>query len=98
MTVNEFLAKHPTTKVNGVRDCVVCNDGLVLSVQASTGHYCTPKENNAAYYTHVEFQPQTKCRMPWTLRKYYKSWVYAFVPVEKVDALIRKHGGIKDSV
>jgi hypothetical protein len=33
---------------------IECADGTVLSVQASGGHYCTPKVTGAKEYTHYE--------------------------------------------
>lgn len=33
---------------------VVCADGFTMSVQASSFHYCHPRVDDAAFYTHYE--------------------------------------------
>jgi hypothetical protein len=37
-----------------IRPQIICNDGTFLSVQASDGHYCQPRENKAWPYSLVE--------------------------------------------
>jgi len=96
MKINEFLKKHPTTENNHLRPLVICKDGLALSVQASYYHYCTPEKNNAPEYSTVEIQPQNRKKLR-SLREYQdRDSVYAFVPVEKLDALIKWHGGMQE--
>ncbi len=77
---------------------LVCADGFTMSVQASAGHYCTPRDNTGPY-THFEigFPSQEEPE----LMQYAESpdepteTVYGWVPVEVVTAVIVKHGGLK---
>lgn len=76
----------------GVRPPITCKDGYELSVQASSMHYCTPRKDNASYYTHVEVGfPSYHDDL---LGENNDFEVYAFVPVENVAVLINKHGGM----
>ena len=80
-----------------VRPKIICGDGLILSVQASEGHYCLPRENDGPY-TAVEIG------FPSDVIPEIMEWaetpstptetVYGCVPVEVVDAVIAAHGGI----
>lgn len=93
MNTQEFLHKYPTTETNKVRPHIFCKDGLELSVQASSGHYCAPREDNALEYTHVE----VLCphHVLHSLREYSKrSDVCVMVPVDLLDRIIKRHGGI----
>ncbi len=77
---------------------IICKDGLVLSVQASRTHYCTPRTNHGPY-SHVEVGYPT-VTPPKSWRRYadgdYPNDVYACVPVELVATFIDSHGGIKE--
>lgn len=92
MIIQEFLKENHTTDTNKIRPHIFCKDGLELSVQASSGHYCAPREDNAEEYTHVEVMcPILTVR---SLCKYSTGGVCAMVPVEAVDNVIKRHGGI----
>lgn len=93
MNTQEFLHEYPTTDTNKVRPHIFCKDGLELNVQASSGHYCAPREDNAGEYTHVEVLcPLLTVR---SLCKYSsRGDVCAMVPVEAVDNVIKRHGGV----
>ncbi len=99
MTVQEYLNK--TRKfANGfaIRPCVVCADGFQISIQASPFHYCYPKDKNAEKFEKVELGfPNQKDDL---IMEYAEdpdnptSTVYGYVPIEVVDKLLEKHGGI----
>ena len=81
-----------------IRRRVMCKDGTTLSVQAGRTHYCTPRVDDAAGYTHVEVGYITApdgsaARCPFGWKKYQDGSVYGYVPVRAVERLIRKHGG-----
>lgn len=75
---------------------IVCKDGFSLSVQASSAHYCCPRDNSAPY---TEVEVGYPSDVPHGIMQYCEdsdsptSTVYAFVPIEKVEALITLHGG-----
>ena len=81
-----------------VADRITCKDGIVLSVQASRTHYCTPRTNHGPY-SHVEVGYPTTIP-PESWRQYadgdYPNNIYAYVPVELVTAFTDSHGGIKE--
>ena len=89
MTVNDYLSKYAEWR----RPPIVCKDGFTMSVQAGSGFYCKPQIDTGPY-THVEVgYPSIKARV---LNPYGRpsQGIYARVPVDVVDALIAKHGGI----
>lgn len=104
-TINEYLKR--TTKVTvlplgfirqEIRPRMKCADGFEVSVQASETHYCEPRINGAEHYESVELGfPNTE---ELELMEYAEDpvdptgTVYGWVPVEVVNKLIEKHGGI----
>ena len=79
---------------------ITCKDGTTLSVQASSMHYCRPRDNDGPY-SHVEVGFPS-IAPPETWREYYDgNWtqenatesVYGYIPVELVHKYIESHGG-----
>lgn len=68
------------------------------SVQASELHYCEPRCNGAQDYENVELGfPSIEDEL---INEYaeddpYTKTIYGYVPIEIVEELINKHGGIK---
>lgn len=77
---------------------VVCEDGFTMSVQASSGHYCRPEEDDGPY-THVEVGYPSAIEedlLPYAEDDENPTGtVYWRVPVGLVDDVIKKHGGLK---
>ena len=106
MTVKDWLAKpvEINTYSNGAHEIqanrprLYCNDGYSISVQASEFHYCSPRLNGLQDYKSVELgYPSTEDEL---INEYaegmdYTDTVYGYVPIEVVEKLIEKHGGIK---
>lgn len=79
-------------------ESVICADGTSLSVQASSSHWCLPRED-VGPYTHVEV---------WRIRKgteqlaeisefeYSMEEPSGCVPIESVILFIANHGGFKE--
>lgn len=92
--VNEHLRK--TAASAPVRPKMYLADGTTISVQASRGHYCTPREDGLSHYTHVEIgfpadlEPFKEWAEVW--EKDYTG-VAGWVPVEAVNEYIEKRGG-----
>ena len=76
---------------------IVCADGLVLSIQASQYHFCSPR-NDEGPYTTVEIGfPSYRVEelMPYAEDPIFPTnTVYARVPVETVLQIINSRGGI----
>jgi hypothetical protein len=82
---------------------IECRDGFHISVQGHYGAYCSPRQNDADFYSGVE------CGFPSAqvpeLAKYKDGdkenretdteAVYGYVPARVVADLLNKHGGIK---
>ena len=76
---------------------VLCADGFRMSVQASSGNYCTPRISNAKRYDTVEVGfPSEKepLLMEYADTTEWTDTVYGFVPVQVVTNIIAKHGGM----
>lgn len=82
---------------------VVCADGYSVSIQAGSAFYSWPRENLAPEYGAFELGYQTE-REPlldeWAEEDFrtgeinYLECIFPFVPVEVVDEVLKKHGGI----
>jgi hypothetical protein len=76
---------------------VVCKDGFTMSVQASEGNYCTPR-NNAGPWSEVEVGMPSK--YDYWLNEYAEDpsrpteTVYGWVPADKIRLCIDSHGGM----
>lgn len=99
-TLNEQPSMFGGT-IQGIRPPVKCKDGFSISIQASQYHYCSPRVDGDVIYDEVELGfPSAEDELiaefaedPDDLTK----TVYGGVPVEIVNQLIEKHGGIVES-
>lgn len=77
---------------------IECMDGFSLSVQASHGAYCSPRQNVGPWYLVEVGFPSSE---PINLMSYAENpetptkTVYGYVPIDLVEELIMSHGGIK---
>ncbi len=108
MTVKEFMATYYRASVDPMtnrfwsimRPRIVCNDGFSISVQGSSNHYCSPRENlTDEAYAEVELGfPSVADDL---IADYAEDdedltdTVYGWVPIDTVEELVKKHGGIK---
>lgn len=103
--VNEFLKNNYTyheipdgTRFPEVTERAECKDGYSISIQANRYTYCTPRRDEAWPYESVELGfPNMEDELiseyadgPGDLTK----TIYAYVPIDLVNELIEKHGGI----
>tara|TARA_Y100000034_G_C6600037_1_gene260998 strand:- start:168 stop:491 length:324 start_codon:yes stop_codon:yes gene_type:complete len=81
----------------------VCADGFAVSIQGSEHHYCEPREDYPSEYASVElgFPAGGEYSITHELIGDYAedpsepgNTVYPGVPVEVVNELIEKHGGL----
>lgn len=109
MNINQFLKATKEIKelaggyeIREHAPRVVCADGFNMSVQVSSGHYCTPRINDAAEYSEVEIgypSEREELLMPFAEREEHPTdTVYGYVPVSIVDEVIAKHGGFKSEI
>lgn len=95
--VNEYFRLHSDGRFS---PAMVLHDGTKLSVQASWGHYCSPRQDRAIPYDSVEIGfPSVKID---ELMEYAEDsdrptdTVYGYVPVDVVNKVIESRGGIKN--
>ena len=93
-----FNSQDAVDMMPNIRKRIVCPDGFSISVQASSFHYCSPRENNMEWYNEVE------CGYPSTedisddLKRYaetggnFTTTVYGFVPIDIVIKELNRHG------
>jgi len=106
-SVNEFLEKthevvapgrHDEDAMLKLRRKVKCADGYSVSIQASCFHYCSPRSSiKGTEYTSVELgYPSTPDELinDYAEGSEYTNTVYGCVPVEIVEKLLEKHGGV----
>ncbi|MGL5583202.1 MAG: hypothetical protein ACRDCE_19900, partial [Cetobacterium sp.] len=92
--IGEFLDSHPYayTPAVPIKSQIIFKDGSRMSVQASEGHYCIPRDNLSSYkdYTHYEVCASFLDDL---LVPYADGSVCPRVPAEVVLEVINKRGG-----
>ncbi len=76
--VSDFYATHTP---GPVRPSIICKDGTIYSVQASAGHYCSPRDNVGPWSTFEVWPEHRKGPIGW-------------VPRDQVNRWIHRHGGL----
>lgn len=98
MTVQEWLKVSWNMTNTKIRPWALCNDGYEISIQASEYHYSNPRVDGASEYTEVELgfpnEPDDLIIEYAETPDKPTETVYGFVPIELVEKLIQKHGGI----
>lgn len=100
ITAKEFLkmtfdSRNPFQ----VRLPVICKDGFTISIQGGTEyHYCFPRRHCCEF---EEVELGYPSQYDDIIEGYaedgnYTRTVYGYVPIELVEKLIEKHGGIVD--
>lgn len=95
--LQRYLSTAPRRFPGGPVPAIHCRDGFHMSVQASSGTYCTPR-NDSGPWSQVEIGYPN--RIEPLLFEYAETkgdWtqtVYGWVPIELVAAVIELHGGM----
>ncbi|MBZ6385104.1 hypothetical protein [Pantoea piersonii] len=79
---------------------IKCADGYNVSIQASSGHYCTPRETmqDVQYYSSFELGYPSSADDAFL--EYAENpdeptdTVYGYVPREVIEEVIASHGGV----
>lgn len=75
-------------------------DGHTLSIQASKYHYCEPRSDRESYNQYEKFEIgfptfRSTMLMPFAEEPERPTdTVYAYVPKEIIERLIKRHGGV----
>lgn len=86
------------------RKRLTLNDGTTLSVQAGTFHYCSPREDDAVAYSHLEIgfvEPASAVPDSWAEwvegggddDNWKQDAVFCYVPARVVFDFMLEHGG-----
>jgi len=101
MNISEFNKKtHESRKAYYNKPRIFCNDGFNFSVQGSRTHYCSPREDCNDYYSMEIGYPSAieKSILEFAEDKDTPmDSVYGYVPVDLIDDIIIKHGGINET-
>ncbi len=79
------------------RPLIHCNDGLTFSLQTSSGHYCTPRDDSGPWHeVEIGFpsEPVPELIQYAEDAKRPTETVYAYVPVQTIMSIIEQHGGL----
>lgn len=96
----EILLQSATEKLHEPLPRIKCNDGFEMSVQVGKGIYSFPDQKSI----HVDYESVEvgfPSKMERILFRYAEdkkeptATVYPYVPIERVEDVIKKHGGIK---
>lgn len=100
VTVKEYLRlSFDFSNPHQVRLPVICKDGFTVSIQGGTEfHYCSPRMHCCEFESvELGFPSQyDELIEEYAEDDNYTGTVYGFVPIEVVEKLIEKHGGIVD--
>ena len=99
MSVIEFLeSSFDPSNPYLVRPRIYCKDGFSISVQGGTEfHYCSPRRHCNQY---IEVELGFPSAVDPLLEDYAEDpsdptgTVYGYVPIEVVESLVEKHGGM----
>lgn len=99
MSVIEFLeSSFDPSNPYQVRPRIYCKDGFSVSVQGGTEfHYCTPRKHCNQY---IEIELGFPSAVDILIGEYAEDpsdptgTVYGYVPIEVVESLVEKHGGM----
>ena len=92
------MLKYKPRKPQTIFPRIVCADGFSMSVQGHWGAYSYPRDDFAEYYSKVEVGFPSEAEE--LLMSYAETpeqpteTVYGYVPIEIVESVIAKHGGI----
>lgn len=100
VTVKEYLKlSFDLRNPHQVRLPVICKDGFTVSIQGGTEfHYCSPRMHCCEFESvELGFPSQyDELIEEYAEDDNYTGTVYGYVPIEVVEKLIEKHGGIVD--
>lgn len=111
MTFKDWLNKQTTERCDRIKNGISLltknylfeelelKDGLSSSVQASDSHMCSPRETIKDESEYEEVEVYSHGVYVHELINYASEtmFTYGYVPVEVMEELVEKHGGIKEN-
>lgn len=97
--VNEYLTKKKIGLSYPVVPSMFFKRGGSMSVQASSGHYCSPKNDAGPYHMVEVLVASPRLKVPKSFGKPAQKFddgarLYTWVSVDAVNAEIKRRGGI----
>ena len=102
--INEYLKEYEKIEdigmsfgVKRLAPKIVCDDGFDISIQASHNHYCTPRIDRGPYSKVEAGFPSESEELLMPFAEDIDNpteTVYGWVPVEVINEVIEKHGGL----
>lgn len=103
ITEDYFNTEYMKLRDEGLLPLMKMEDGFSMSVQASSFHYCSPRDNEGPYErVEVGFPSQFE-----PLLAFYKEWdgdyafshsLFPYTPLSVVVNVVNKHGGLKEPI
>ena len=105
-SINDYIQNNTTLDPDVTRlirrsnaPRIFCTDGFNMSVQASMGHYCSPRTCDTDVYTAFEIgfpsEPEELILEYAESPEFPTETVYSQVPAEIIEQIVEKHGGIR---
>lgn len=97
-----YLDQARHSQLDTVANRLVLKNRGIVSIQASSHHYCEPRSTQKSYRFYTEFElgmPQN-CDLTEDLKQYaedpedYSGTVYGRVPISVIDEFLEANGGI----
>ena len=97
--VNAYLLQHRKDEPYWLAPRIECADGFSLSVQVHSGAYCRPRDGVGPVWYAAEIgfpseRPNDAVMAFAETPEDPTGTVYAYVPMNLIDALVAEHGGI----
>jgi len=94
----QFIKESVPKAFGEKRPLVICKDGTEYSIQASSFHYCSPREDGLEAYDEYEIGNITDWEKD-NLENYRNyDDVCGYVPKEIVEEIIKAHGGLDEEI
>ena len=90
--INDYLMKR-----EGKKPPLICKDGFRLSVQASSNHYCDPRQNEGPWCEVEVGYPSADEPLLFQYAETQGEWtktVYPYTPIHVVAQALARHGGV----
>lgn len=99
MTINEIFSGLAPYRsgITRVRKAIKCADGFTMSVQASSSHYCEPRDDEGPWISFEIGFPSEREELiiRWAENPDIPTdTVYGWVPSDVIEEVIEKHGGL----
>jgi hypothetical protein len=97
MNINEYIAANRNGKHGRLCKPVTCQSGLTMSVQASSTHYCEPRNDEGPYESVEVGFPNRKVEALMEFAETPENpteTVYGHVPVALIEKVILENGGL----